>query len=61
MLTRVCGGYVVAALRWELDTADAESAAGAVAALTADGRQRDPSGNDVPQRPVHKSVYRTSC
>jgi anti-anti-sigma factor len=39
MLTRVCGGYVVAALRWELDTADAESAAGAVAALTADGRQ----------------------
>jgi anti-anti-sigma factor len=39
LLTRVCGGYAVAVLRGELDTTDAESAAGAVAALTADGRQ----------------------
>jgi anti-anti-sigma factor len=39
LLTRVCGGYPVAVLRGELDTTDAESAASAVAALTADGRQ----------------------
>jgi anti-anti-sigma factor len=38
LLTRVCRGYAVAVLRGELDTTDAESAAGAVAALTADGR-----------------------
>jgi anti-anti-sigma factor len=38
LLTRVCGGYTVAVLRGELDTTGAESAAGAVAALTADGR-----------------------
>jgi anti-anti-sigma factor len=38
LLTRVCGGYAVALLRGELDTTDAESAAGAVAALTAGGR-----------------------
>ena len=38
LLTRVCGGYPVAVLRGELDTTDAESAAGAVAALTPDGR-----------------------
>jgi anti-sigma B factor antagonist len=38
LLTRVCGGFTVAALRGELDTTDAESAAGAVAALAGDGR-----------------------
>jgi len=38
LLTCVCGGYVVAVMRGELDTTDAEAAAGAVAALAADGR-----------------------
>jgi anti-anti-sigma factor len=37
--TRVCGGYCVVMLRGALDTTDAESAARAVAALTADGQQ----------------------
>jgi anti-anti-sigma factor len=36
---RECGGHPVVVLRGELDTADAEAVAGAVAALTADGRQ----------------------
>jgi anti-sigma B factor antagonist len=36
--TRVSSGYVVVVLRGELDTTDAEAAAGAVAALAADGR-----------------------
>lgn len=38
LLIRVCGGYSVAVLRGELDTADAESVAGALAALAAEGR-----------------------
>jgi anti-anti-sigma factor len=37
--TRVCNGYAVVMLRGELDTTDAETVAGAVAALTADGQQ----------------------
>ena len=39
LLSRLCGGYPVAVLSGELDTTGAESAAGTVAALTADGRQ----------------------
>jgi anti-sigma B factor antagonist len=39
LLTRACSGYSVAVLRGELATTDAESAADAVAALAADGRQ----------------------
>lgn len=37
--TRVYGGYAVVVLRGELDITGAESAAGAVAALAADGQQ----------------------
>jgi anti-anti-sigma factor len=37
--TRVCSGYVVAVLRGELDTTDAEAVAGAIAARAADGQQ----------------------
>jgi len=37
--TRICRGYVVVALRGELDTTDAEAVAGAVVALTADRQQ----------------------
>jgi anti-anti-sigma factor len=37
--TRICCGYAVVVLRGELDILDAENAAGAVAALVADGQQ----------------------